>query len=77
MTEDPAYKVRRLLSPKSCWSTLRSVFPDGEADEMNLALFSTSGTHGSYTTSDNQDWDAYRSSTTVKLTVLISNVAEG
>lgn len=29
---------------------LRAVFPKGEADEMNLVLFSTSGVHGSYVT---------------------------
>lgn len=29
---------------------LRSLFPDGKADEMNLCLFSTSGVHGTYTT---------------------------
>lgn len=29
---------------------LRSIFPDGKANEMNLVLFSTSGVHGTYTT---------------------------
>ena len=29
---------------------LRTMFPEGEADEMNFVLFSTSGVHGSYTT---------------------------
>lgn len=29
---------------------LRLMFPDGEANEMNFALFSTSGVHGSYAT---------------------------
>lgn len=29
---------------------LRQFFPEGEADEMNVVLFSTSGVHGSYTT---------------------------
>lgn len=29
---------------------LREWFPDGEANEMNLVLFSTSGVHGTYTT---------------------------
>ena len=28
--------------------TLKLFFPDGEADEMNFILFSTSGIHGSY-----------------------------
>ena len=27
---------------------LRQLFPDGEANELNAALFSTSGVHGSY-----------------------------
>lgn len=30
--------------------TLRRFFPDGEADEMNFVLFSTSGVHGTYRT---------------------------
>jgi hypothetical protein len=29
---------------------LRQLFPDGEADEMNAVLFSTSGAHGTYLT---------------------------
>jgi hypothetical protein len=29
---------------------LRHVFPDGEANDLNFCLFSTSGVHGSYTT---------------------------
>ncbi len=29
---------------------LRVIFPEGQADEMNFCLFSTSGVHGSYTT---------------------------
>lgn len=29
---------------------LRHFFPDGEANEMNFVLFSTSGVHGTYTT---------------------------
>lgn len=29
---------------------LREFFPDGQADEMNFVLFSTSGVHGMYTT---------------------------
>lgn len=28
---------------------LREIFPEGEADEFNLCLFSTSGVHGMYT----------------------------
>lgn len=29
---------------------LKAFFPEGEADEMNFVLFSTSGVHGTYTT---------------------------
>ena len=29
---------------------LRAMFPEGEADDMNFVLFSTSGVHGDYTT---------------------------
>lgn len=31
-------------------AALRAMFEDGEANEYNLVLFSTSGVHGSYTT---------------------------
>lgn len=31
-------------------AALRELFPDGEANEMNLCMFSTSGVHGMYTT---------------------------
>jgi len=31
-------------------AALKSIFPDGKANEMNFALFSTSGVHGTYTT---------------------------
>lgn len=30
--------------------SLKCIFPDGEADEMNFVLFSTSGVHGTYVT---------------------------
>lgn len=30
--------------------SLKCIFPEGEANEMNFALFSTSGVHGTYTT---------------------------
>jgi hypothetical protein len=29
---------------------LKQLFPDGEANDLNIVLFSTSGVHGSYTT---------------------------
>lgn len=31
-------------------AAIRQIFPDGEADELNFCLFSTSGVHGSYQT---------------------------
>ncbi len=47
-SKDPAYKVEKIAG--DAMVVLRSVFPTGQADEMNLCLFSTSGTHGSSTT---------------------------
>jgi hypothetical protein len=38
------------IKPGRGMSALRHFFPDGEADEMNFVLFSTSGIHGSYVT---------------------------
>ena len=32
--------------------SLKSIFPDGEANDLNFVLFSTSGVHGQYTTVD-------------------------
>lgn len=49
ITVTPAYEVVK-LKPEDGMSDLRSIFPKGEADHMNLCLFSTSGTHGSYLT---------------------------
>jgi hypothetical protein len=37
-------------NPAVGMQSLRSLFPDGEANELNVCLFSTSGVHGSYTT---------------------------
>ena len=34
---------------------LRAVFPDGEANEMNFCLFSTSGVHGTYRTIEEEE----------------------
>ncbi len=31
-------------------AALRQIFPEGQADELNFALFSTSGVHGMYNT---------------------------
>lgn len=38
------------MNPETSMDALRETFPDGECDEMNLVLFSTSGVHGTYTT---------------------------
>jgi hypothetical protein len=50
----PAYevvKLRDVAAPgESGMDTLRSLFPDGEANNLNFVMFSTSGTHGSYLT---------------------------
>jgi hypothetical protein len=36
---------------------LRNVFPEGEADDLNFCLFSTSGVHGMYTTIEEAEAD--------------------
>ena len=36
--------------PEVGMAGLRAMFPDGEANDMNFVLFSTSGVHGSYIT---------------------------
>jgi hypothetical protein len=43
------YNIMRCASHEGM-ALLREMFPDGEADEMNFVLFSTSGIHGTYTT---------------------------
>lgn len=43
---DHYYSVLRLTGDGM--SALRQLFPEGEADEMNAVLFSTSGVHGHY-----------------------------
>lgn len=39
---------------------LRQLFPDGEANEMNAVLFSTSGVHGTYCTIEDVEQDLQR-----------------
>lgn len=34
----------------SSWECLRGMFPNGNANDLNFVLFSTSGVHGMYTT---------------------------
>lgn len=44
------YSIFRLDDGAEGLEALRMMFPDGEANEMNFVLFSTSGVHGSYNT---------------------------
>lgn len=43
------YSTNEVKTPDAM-RVLREIFPNGEADENNFALFSTSGVHGSYCT---------------------------
>lgn len=45
----PAYEIGK-LDAAGGMETLRRMFPDSKADDLNFCLFSTSGTHGSYLT---------------------------
>lgn len=47
--EGAHYNVFRSARPYDM-AQLRDLFEDGEADELNLCLFSTSGVHGTYNT---------------------------
>lgn len=44
------YNTFDLVHPDQGIAALRAFFPDGECNEYNLILFSTSGVHGSYRT---------------------------
>jgi len=44
------YSIMRLTEKGSGMEALRELFCDGDADELNFVLFSTSGIHGSYNT---------------------------
>ena len=48
--ESAHYSIMRLVENGSGMKALRELSPDGEADELNFVLFSTSGIHGSYNT---------------------------
>lgn len=52
---DIGYNVMRLSKHASGMTALRTMFPAGEADEMNFVLFSTSGTHGTYRTIEEEE----------------------
>lgn len=43
------YKIEAVKSDEGM-GTLRSLFPEGKANELNFCFFSTSGVHGSYLT---------------------------
>lgn len=51
------YSVHELDGASRGMAVLRSIFPDGEADALNMVLFSTSGTHGSYATIEDVEAD--------------------
>lgn len=44
------YSVIRVADGTEGMDALRGMFPDAEANELNLVLFSTSGVHGTYIT---------------------------
>jgi hypothetical protein len=46
--DDPYYGVMRLVGDGM--AALRELFPNGQADDLNFVLFSTSGVHGTYCT---------------------------
>ena len=45
------YSVHRLIGGRgTAMEALRELFPEGEANDLNFVLFSTSGVHGTYCT---------------------------
>lgn len=44
------YNVFHLINQNMGMEALRQLFPDAQADALNLVMFSTSGVHGSYVT---------------------------
>jgi hypothetical protein len=45
------YSVHRLIGgQETAMAALRELFPEGEANDLNFVLFSTSGIHGTYCT---------------------------
>ncbi|POZ49887.1 hypothetical protein [Methylovulum psychrotolerans] len=47
--------VNRLVNNDNGLIVLRQLFPDGQADQLNFVLFSTSGVHGSYTSIEDEE----------------------
>jgi len=52
---DIGYNVMRLNKDASGMTVLRKMFPLAKADDMNFVLFSTSGTHGTYRTIEEEE----------------------
>ncbi|WP_459503057.1 hypothetical protein [Bacillus sp. C1] len=50
---------------------LKEIFPDGEANERNWCVLSTSGVHGSYTTLDDLEKDYANGEREMSITVLV------
>lgn len=44
------YNIFAFRDPDKALEYLKSLFPDGTCNELNLVIFSTSGVHGMYTT---------------------------
>lgn len=65
----PAYGVTDIS--KDGMATLRAMFPEAAADEMNFVIFSTSGTHGSYVTIEDIEAEIAAGEELSGLTVLI------
>jgi hypothetical protein len=42
------YSIMALANPNTGMAALRAMFPEGEANDLNFVLFSTSGVHGTY-----------------------------
>ena len=43
-------EIHQVVDDKLSMNALRELFPNGDANEMNFVLFSTSGIHGTYQT---------------------------
>ncbi|AWC31028.1 hypothetical protein R6231_14390 [Bacillus cytotoxicus] len=50
---------------------LKNIFPDGEADERNWCVLSTSGVHGLYTTLDDLEQEYKNGNEDLNVTVLV------
>lgn len=53
--EDAGYNIFRLSKDDSGMDLLKETFPNGKADNLNMVLFSTSGTHGTYRTIEEEE----------------------